>query len=58
MIQAIAYIALTILLSLNGVATSWFVFGLWPRSWFMYALFTMFSLVIILAMQAITNKSK
>lgn len=54
-IGVIAYVALFILLILNSLATNWFVFGLWPHSWLLYALFSFTSLLILLMMSFITS---
>lgn len=47
MSKLIATLALYILLVLNGLASNWFVFGLWPRSWGAFALFGLFSITIV-----------
>lgn len=58
MASVIAYIALFVLLAFNGVASNWFVYGLWPHSWWLFLLFNITAMIIILLMQMITNEGR
>ena len=39
--KGIAFITLAVLLVLNHFGNFWFVYGIWPQSWFMLGVFTL-----------------
>lgn len=52
------FIAISCLVALSVLCTLgnfWFTYGVWPRSWLAFVLFSLIGLLLMLMMQAVTK---
>ncbi len=49
--KAVASVALMVLSIIIGLGNYWFVFGIWPKNWGLFFLFSFLQVLILILMQ-------